>query len=145
MLKLKKSIISLGASVVMIANITSLSANAFSATYYKKATGGSITNAYVSCYVTGSRTSNTVSGTAWTKTSSNNSNVYNPNVAYKGSTSVVVTVGGVSCGSKTTSTGSATKTFSLSGCTSSKTVKTTHIFDSDEYGSCSKALSVSSD
>lgn len=144
MTKIIKKIAAMSAAVMMMGTMV-ISASAFSANNgYGRATGGSGTNAYVSCYVTGAHTNNVVSGTAWTKTSSNRSNVYNPNCAYSGYTNASVTVGGVGCGSASSQSGSATKNFSLSGCTTSKVVKTSHIYNSSTHGNYSTTLSANS-
>ena len=73
----------MGAAVMMMSSMA-IGASAYEAIKYGRAVGGSGSNAYISCFVTGIRTNSTVAGQAWTRTSSNNNNVYNPNCKYSG-------------------------------------------------------------
>lgn len=143
MRKLVKGIAAMGAAVMMMSTMA-ISAYAFDATEYGRTTGGKTSSIYISCFVTGAHTNNVVSGMAWTKTSSNNSNVYNPNCNYSGFTSSSVSVGGVGCGTASSETGAAIKNFSLPGCTTSKVVKSTHIYDDSNHGYFSTILSTDS-
>ena len=93
MKKIVKRIVAMGAAVMMMSSMA-IGASAYSAAKYGRATGGSGSNAYISCYVTGSRANSTVAGQAWSRTSSNNNNVYNPNCAYAGYIYASVSVGG---------------------------------------------------
>ena len=78
MKKIVKRIAAMGAAVMMMSSMA-IGASAYEAIKYGRAVGGSGSNAYISCFVTGIRTNSTVAGQAWTRTSSNNNNVYNPN------------------------------------------------------------------
>ncbi len=79
-------------------------------------------------FVTGIRTNSTVAGQAWTRTSSNNNNVYNPNCKYSGYVYASASVGGTGCGSSHSDTGKIEHSFGLKGCTSSKVSKKLYIF-----------------
>ena len=111
---------------------------------YGRAVGGSGSNAYISCFVTGIRTNSTVAGQAWTRTSSNNNNVYNPNCKYSGYVYASASVGGTGCGSSHSDTGKIEHSFGVKGCTSSKLVKTVHIYNDKVHGNYSTTLSVDS-
>ena len=119
-------------------------ASAYEAIKYGRAVGGSGSNAYISCFVTGIRTNSTVAGQAWTRTSSNNNNVYNPNCKYSGYVYASASVGGTGCGSSHSDTGKIEHSFGLKGCTSSKLVKTVHIYNDKVHGNYSTTLSVDS-
>ena len=88
----------MGAAVMMMSSMA-IGASAYEAIKYGRAVGGSGSNAYISCFVTGIRTNSTVAGQAWTRTSSNNNNVYNPNCKYSGYVYASASVGGTGCGS----------------------------------------------
>lgn len=143
MKKIVKRIAAMGAAVMMMSSMA-IGASAYSAAKYGRATGGSGSNAYISCYVTGSRANSTVAGQAWSRTSSNNNNVYNPNCAYAGYIYASVSVGGNGCGSSSTLSGKVEHKFQLSGCKTSKTVKTVHIYENNIHGNYSTTLSVDS-
>ena len=125
MKKIVKRIVAMGAAVMMMSSMA-IGASAYSAAKYGRATGGSGravggsgSNAYISCFVTGIRTNSTVAGQAWTRTSSNNNNVYNPNCKYSGYVYASASVGGTGCGSSHSDTGKIEHSFGLKGCTSS--------------------------
>ena len=61
-----KRIAAMGAAVMMMSSMA-IGASAYSAAKYGRATGGSGSNAYISCYVTGSRANSTVAGQAWSE------------------------------------------------------------------------------
>ena len=144
-MKITSKLLSYGLAVTIATCTMSISANAFSGAKYKRTTGGSYTNpVYVSCYITGARTAGVVSGLAWTKTSSNKSNVYNPNCNFTGYSYVSTQVGGVGSGSTNNNAGSAQCSIYLTGCTTSKTVTSQHIFSSSYYGSADHSFSLSS-
>ena len=78
------------------------------------------------------------------ETSSNNNNVYNPNCKYSGYVYASASVGGTGCGSSHSDTGKIEHSFGLKGCTSSKLVKTVHIYNDKVHGNYSTTLSVDS-
>ena len=138
-----KRIAAMGAAVMMMSSMA-IGASAYEAIKYGRAVGGSGSNAYISCFVTGIRTNSTVAGQAWTRTSSNNNNVYNPNCKYSGYVYASASVGGTGCGSSHSDTGKIEHSFGLKGCTSSKLVKTVHIYNDKVHGNYSTTLSVDS-
>ena len=88
-MKFKKKLISLVTAFTIAISMICINASAFMDAQYFQTTGGQYTKpVYVSCYVTGVRVSGVVMGSAWTKTSSNNNNVYTPNCAFAGYTYV---------------------------------------------------------
>ena len=142
MTTLKKRILAICTALTLTSSISAMSASAFTASHYGRATGGSGTNAYISCLSNGAHPSDVITGLAWTKTSSNNNNVFNPNCAYMGYVYVSASVGGVGCGSDHDDNASGiTHSFSLGGCTTTKEVYTLHIYDSSVHGYYSKSLS----
>ena len=143
MKKIVKRIAAMGAAVMMMSSMA-IGASAYEAIKYGRAVGGSGSNAYISCFVTGIRTNSTVAGQAWTRTSSNNNNVYNPNCKYSGYVYASASVGGTGCGSSHSDTGKIEHSFGLKGCTSSKLVKTVHIYNDKVHGNYSTTLSVDS-
>ena len=68
---IKKRFTAICAAVAIMTSLSAMSASAFTATYYGRATGGSVTNAYVSCLSNGVHPGDIITGIAWTKTSSN--------------------------------------------------------------------------
>ena len=133
MKKIVKRIAAMGAAVMMMSSMA-IGASAYEAIKYGRAVGGSGSNAYIS----------TVAGQAWTRTSSNNNNVYNPNCKYSGYVYASASVGGTGCGSSHSDTGKIEHSFGLKGCTSSKLVKTVHNYNDKVHGNYSTTLSVDS-
>ncbi len=135
-MKFKKKLVSLVTAFTIAISMICINASAFMDAQYFQTTGGQYTKpVYVSCYVTGVRVSGVVTGSAWTKTSSNNNNVYTPNCAFAGYTYVSTQVGGIASGATNNNTGSAQTDIYLTGCTTPKTVNSQHIFSSTYYGS----------
>ncbi|MBO4865699.1 MAG: hypothetical protein J5582_03900 [Ruminococcus sp.] len=139
---MKKRLMAILTTFALTGSLFAISASAFTASYYGRATGGTGTNAYVSCLSNGAHPSDVITGLAWTKTSSNNNNVFTPNCAYTGYVYVSASIGGVGCGSAHDDNASGiTHNFSLAGCTTTKEVYTLHIYDSTVHGYFSKGLS----
>ena len=139
---IKKRFTAICAAVAIMTSLSAMSASAFTATYYGRATGGSVTNAYVSCLSNGVHPGDIITGIAWTKTSSNKNNVFNPNCAYSGYIYASASVGGVGCGSSYNNNASGIEhSFQLSGCTTTKNIDTIHIFNSSYFGHFSKSVS----
>ena len=140
-MRIKRRLITFFVAVLMMTSVSAVSASAFQATKYVRASGGSGTNAYVSCIMTGSYYNTDVSGMAWTKTSSNNYNVFSPNCAYTGYAFVSTLINDIGCGSSSgNNTSSVTKNFGLEGCSMPATVKTVHVYSSSVHGYYSTML-----
>ena len=65
-------------------------------------------------------------------------------IKYSGYVYASASVGGTGCGSSHSDTGKIEHSFGLKGCTSSKLVKTVHIYNDKVHGNYSTTLSVDS-